>query len=310
MNIVSLNSSDLGGLSYNLCHAINLHTTHKATNCVMSRPFTRKPIMVHARKTKVLVMKRLIDNADVIHFNEFYRLVKDYKINPKQCRDKKIIFHAHGTRFRRFSRGIIRPYRRAFPQMKVIVGTPDLLTLAPKSATWFPSVVPVNRYRKKYNIQRNSPPLVYYSPTGSSTKVMRKVIRRTQDQLRRKGVNFRIQVTTDTLHTKNLAKKSKADIYYDEIAPSPFYGINAIEAAGFELAVICNMTDFAKQYMIDKEYKCPFIVTGTEKGLKRALTKLVKNRAYRQKLGKAGYEYVNKMHTEKICVKRFLKLVE
>lgn len=318
MNILSLNISDLGGLSYNLCQAINRHTNHQARSIITVRSFTKKPFMVKRSDSPNFkkLLRGWVRNADVLHFNERWLNVEKYQIDPKTCKDKKIIYHAHGSIFRRSSKNILKLYRRAFPQMKIITSTADLIPFAGEKAgaTWFPSVVPILEYRKKYKRTRNNPPIVYYSPTGSSSKAMRSVIQDVSKELWGKGLKFKLQVTTDTLHTENMRMKAKADIYYDEILPSPFYGVNAIEAGVLEKAVICNMTPFAREYMkklSEREgINCPFIVMAKREPLKRVLRKLVLDRKYQIERGKAGLNYVRKMHSEKVCVKRFMELVE
>ncbi len=316
MNILSLNISDLGGLSYNLCHAINKHTKHLARNVVDMRVFTHKPVMIRRMDDKSF--QRLLDgwvrDADVLHFNEKWDTVSKYKVDPGICKDKKIVFHAHGSIFRRRGSTILARFRTAFPQTKVITSTPDLLEGVRGDATWFPSVVPVTEYRKRYKRKRNNPPIVYYSPTGSSSKTDENVIQRISKKMRNEGLAFELRVTRNTLHSENMRRKALADIYYDEISPSPFYGVNAIEAGVLEKAVICNMTPYAHAYMerlYKKErIKCPFIVVATRESLKQTLRKLVVDREYQIELGKSGLKYVRKMHDEKVCVKRFMKLIQ
>lgn len=316
MNILSLNISDLGGLSYNICQAINKHTKHQARSIVDGRTFTNKPFMIKRSESKNFkkLLRGWVRNADVLHFNERWVNVSKYQINPKLCKDKKVIYHAHGSIFRRSSKNILKLFRGAFPQMKIITSTPDLIRFAGKGATWFPSVVPIPEYRKKYRRSRNKPPIVYYSPSGSSTKAMRSVIQDVSEELRREGIRFKLQVTTNTVHTKNMSMKAKADIYYDEILPSPFYGVNAIEAAVLEKAVICNMNPYARRYMkrlsVKKGINCPFLVVAKREPLKRVLRKLILDDKYRVERGKAGLKYAREMHSEKVCVKRFMKLIQ
>jgi len=160
MNILSLNLYDLGGLSYNLCQAINKHTDHQARSIVIGQPFTRKPIMIQRKGSEEFLkqIRRWVRNADVLHFNEQRKNVTKYQIDPKLCKNKKIIYHAHGSDFRRNSKNILKLYRGAFPQMKIITSTPDLIPFAGEKAgaTWFPSVVPILEYRKKYKRTRNN----------------------------------------------------------------------------------------------------------------------------------------------------------
>ncbi|GAH58075.1 unnamed protein product [marine sediment metagenome] len=107
-----------------------------------------------------------------------------------------------------------------------------------------------------------------------------------------------------------MTRKAKADIYYDEILPSPFYGVNAIEAGAFKMAVICNMNKYARKYMQERKLRCPFIVCATEPELKRQLKRLVLNKQFRKERGEASFQYVKKVHTPKVCVNRFLKLIK
>ena len=316
MNILSLNMSDLGGLSYNLCHAINKHTNHVARNVVNTRTFTYKPFMI--RRTDSTDFQKLLDgwvrDADVLHFNERRRIIPRYNIKVGDCKGKKVIFHAHGSIFRKDPRGIMAQFREWFPETKFITSTPDLNQYASWGATWFPSVVPVTEYRKLYKRKKNTPPTIYYSPTGSSTAVMRSVIHDVSKELEGEGVKFKLQITRNTLHSKNMRMKAEADIYYDEIDPSPFYGVNAIEAGALEMPVICNMTPYARQYM-ERLFgrdgiKCPFLVVETREALKHTLRDLILDENRQIELGRAGLKYVRKMHSEKICVKRFMELVE
>lgn len=316
MNILSLNISDLGGLSYNLCQAINRHTDHQARSIIEMRTFTKKPFMVRRSGSEKFgkQLRRWVDNADVLHFNERWLNVPKYGIKPKQCEDKKIIYHAHGSIFRRSSKGILRLYRGAFPQMKIITSTPDLLMFAGEGATWFPSVVPILDYRKKYGIRQNKIPIVYYSPSHSSSKARKSVISKTSKELWAKGLKFKLQITQNTLHTKNMAMKARADIYFDEITKLGFYGVNAIEAGVLEKAVIYNLSPYTRKYMNNlseqEGINCPFIAVTKRNTLKKVLRKLVTNKKYRVNRGIAGLKYVREMHGEQIAVKRFMELLE
>ena len=97
MNILSLNISDLGGLSYNLCNAINKNTNHIARSIVDRRTFTYKPFMLKRKGSKnfLKLLRRWVNNADVIHINEKWQCVKSYGLTAERCRGKTIIYHVH-----------------------------------------------------------------------------------------------------------------------------------------------------------------------------------------------------------------------
>jgi len=251
-------------------------------------------------------VSKLIKNADVLHFNEYQKLLSMYRVNPEECRDKKVIFHAHGSRFRRGPKATMNFYKDKFPQMKLITSTADL-TQGIEHSSWFPSVIPVEEYREKYKMQRNDPPVIYYSPTRPRGLP---VLMRVRTTLLNEGLEFETKVVRGQLHRVNMEQKSKADIYYDELYL--FYGVNALEAAVFELSVVYGWSKFVKDYMISNEINCPFaaIDMKDKRGLTDELRRMITDKEYRQRLGKEGYEYVKSMHSPKVCAERFLSLME
>ncbi len=308
MNIVSLCYSDFGGLSYVLCKAIRQHTDHHAINIATKRQYTRKPIMLINKPKNKPQIRRLIRNADVLHLNESMLIPKIFKLDSFNHKDKKIILHAHGTFFRRDPDKIKQFFRSKFPQMKIIVSTPDLL--AQGQGTWFPSITPIEELNKKYKTRRNNPPIIYYSPTKNPKVWGLKKLQDATKPLKREGLDFHILVRSKITHRLNMELKSKADIYYDEL--KIFYGINALEAAAFALAVIHGISPYCRRYMRNNRINSPFnsVASGNVKGLTDTLRTLIKDRKHRTKTGTDALKYVKKLHSPKACVKRFLALVE
>ncbi len=68
------------------------------------------------------------------------------------------------------------------------------------------------------------------------------------------------------------------------------------------------MDNYERQYM--KKRKRPYLLARDIKTLRSQLRKMNKDKAYRRKVGKVGYRYVKRMHSPKVCLKRFFKLVE
>ncbi len=125
MNILSLNTQDIGGLSYEICRSVNKHTKHNAVSVITGRPWTKKPYM-HMKRSIGKKLRMRIKNAEVIHFNAYTQLQTKYGIGPRDCRNKKMIFHVHGTLYRNEYKRINR-YLRKFKNLKIIVSTPNLL---------------------------------------------------------------------------------------------------------------------------------------------------------------------------------------
>lgn len=322
MNILSLNKFDLGGLSFQLCAAINKLTSHYAVSVHTLRVYTKKPVMVMLKTEPThngvrLVdadekrLRRLVKNADLLHFNEYNDLPEIFGIKPGDCREKKIIFHGHGGVFRKFHVRIERSYRERFPQMKVITSTPDLLEGRESEATWFPSIVPIEQWRRQYRKQRNNPPIIYYSPTKEPRRWMWdwETLCKVTTALRAEGFKVEIQRERRITHQQNLALKAKADIYFDELKIG--YGINAIEAAAFELCVIHGESGYWKEYMRLNNIQCPFIgvTSHSEEELKIALRRLLVDQKYRETLGRKSYQYVKATHSPQVCVDRYLELI-
>ena len=164
VNILSVNFQDLAGLSYNLCTAINTLTDHHAVNVVLSSTWLRYPMMVAGKKEAALQVPKLLSDADVVHINEFPNLLSSMGCKLEGCEGKQIIYHVHGSRFRRKHTDYLRYMNAHFPDAIMLVSTPDMLSFIPE-ASWFPSIVPVEEYHDEYESQVNTPPIIYNSAT-------------------------------------------------------------------------------------------------------------------------------------------------
>ncbi len=307
VNIVSLSHQDLGGLSYNLCDAINKHTGHQATQFVMQSTWLRYPTML-AGKKGVKETVGLIKQADVIHINEFISLFKTFNLTPENCKDKVIVFHAHGSRFRRDAGGILRWMRDNFPRAKLLASTPDMLQKFIPTGSWFPSIIPVEDYHKEYKIQGNDVPVVYNSAT--KPRKSRPSLKKVENALIHAGCKFSIHTPEKSRHSLNLDKKSQADIYFDGLRI--FYGINAIEAGAFEMPVICGMNKFAENLLEEMGIKCKFKFFNLDDiaSCNEEVKDLVSSKEYRVKVGRECYEYTKLMHSPEVCIPRFMELIE
>jgi len=307
MNIVSLNDQDLGGLSYNLCSAINELTDHRATNMTLRNTWLSYSSMVLGKRQAIKQLRALIDNTDVIHLNESPVLLSHLGIDPKTCQDKTIIYHIHGNRFRNHRINYLNYLKEHFPEALMLASTPDLLSLAPE-ASWFPSIVPVEKYHQEYVLGESTPPIIYNSATKprKSVPFMKRVV----NNLKAQGVEVEMQAITKVPHQTNLNLKSKADIYFDGLRI--FYGVNAIEAASFEMPVVCGVFQPCKEHLEMLGVKCGFkSYTGAEQEEMRSEVKrLVLDRAYRKKVGKDCFEYASEVHSSEAGVKRFMELIE
>ncbi len=305
VNIVSLNYEDLGGLSYNLCTAINDLTDHQAVSVSMISNWIRYPQMVAGKKAIAEVMPELIRNADVLHINERPMLLSFMGAKPEDWKGKKIIYHFHGSRFRRRAPRILKAIRAEFSNVSYVVSTPNLLPFIPEG-TWFPAVIPIEKYRGKYTIQRNDPPVLYAAHT--KPRRHRPILIKATDQLREEGLKFDVEWVGGKTHVWNLKHKAQADIYLNGM--KPFYGIDSLEASAFEMPCVVNMNEFSENYMDKHDIDCPYILAGSLSHLKFAISDLVSDRDFREREGQRAYEYVKDMHSPEVSVKRFLEMIE
>ncbi len=305
MNIVSVNYEDLAGLSYNRCTAINMLTDHHATSISMISNWIRYPQMIAGKKSIAKVMPEIIRNADVLHINERPMLLRFMGAKPEDWKGKKIIYHFHGSRFRRGAPGILKSIRSEFSDVTYLVSTPNLLQFIPEG-TWFPAVIPIEKYREKYPMRRNDPPKLYAAHT--KPRRHRGILVLAAKQLKEEGLEFETEWIGGKMHVYNLEHKAQADIYLNGM--KPFYGIDVLEASAFEMPCVTGMNKFSREYMLKHEIDCPYIIVDNFDQLKDAIRQLVLDRWWREEEGRRSYEYVKAMHSPEISVERFLEMVE
>ena len=307
MNIVSLNDQDLAGLSYNLCTAINELTDHHATNMTLKNTWLTYSSMVLGKRQVWKKLHALIADTDVIHLNESPALLSHLGIDSETCQGKTIVYHVHGNRFRVRRVNYLSYLRTHFPNAIILVSTPDLLDYVPE-ASWFPSIVPVEKYHQEYGPRTNTPPIIYNSATKlrKSAPLLKRVVR----NLKARGVELEMQIVAKVAHQSNLSRKSKADIYFDGLRV--FYGANAIEAAAFEMPVICGISRRCKEHLDELGIECGFQAFNNAEydEMRDVVEHLALDKAYREKVGKDCFEYASKVHSSKAGVKRFMELIE
>lgn len=308
MNIVSLNMQDSAGLSIALCEAINEHTSHHAT-CITRYPNFYMELPTHICAPHATEeTSTLIKNADVIHFNEVASLPHDYSTGP--CGDKTVVVHMHGY-YRQYTM-LLDLYKKQFPHMKLILSTPDLYYVR-REGEWFPSIVRVDHLRREYPVKRSNPPVVYFSPTWTGLPRGDRAFKKVCRKLQREGLSFHAIMRTHIPHAMNLRLKSRADIYFDELGL--FYGVNALEAAVFEMPVLCGMAPMCTAVIGEEP---PFnIIKRSDRFkdadtsmFKRELRNLIEDKQLRHRKGREALKYVRRVHDVEPCLERFFELCE
>ncbi|MCK5614670.1 hypothetical protein KAR91_73070 [Candidatus Pacearchaeota archaeon] len=300
-----MNYEDLAGLSYNLCTAINELTDHHAVSIGLISNWIRYPYMINGKKAVAEALPQLLRDADVLHINERPRLLRTMGAKPEEWRGKKVIYHFHGSRFKRYYPQTIESVRSDFPDVVYVVSTPDLLRICPE-ATWFPPVISIERYRQEHGIQRNDPPVLY----GAHTKPNRHqpILKKVTEQLLEEGLEFEVRLVSRKTHSNNLRLKAQTDIYLDGIRS--FYGIDVLEASAFGIPSVTNMDQYSKEYMQKHEVNCPYMLASNPSELKEIIRQLVLDPSLREEKGGEDHEYVKRMHSPEVGVERFLEMIE
>lgn len=315
MNIVLLNTIELGGgVSYRLCEAINKLTDHHALSIAL-RPTPHKlPSHVKIFEEGFDRVPGLIKNADVLHFNGYPGQIDLFKVKPEECRDKTVLWTCMGGQQQRRKPGKSTiPYREKFPHIRFVVVTPDLTILPPlRDAPWVPSITPIEEYREKFKLTRNDPPKICHT---STVPKRRNVLQQAINELKQEDYQFVYSRWFGLPHERILKEMASYDIFLNFRWWCHFYGVAAQEAATFEMPIVSTTSDHTENYFREHDIQCPFGFVNLKdkpwvEAIKKILIPLIEDKDLREKSGKANYEYVKKMHSAEVVVRKYLEVIE
>lgn len=320
MKIMFLNASDLAGVTYNFAKAINKYTKHEADQ-IATTPVSimKNPAMHYFNSEDKEELRRLIYDSDAIVFHEWMGIPAVMNLDSEKLRNKTLAVTFGGAGFRKpvFRQNCMNYYNKISDDVKYIVHSPDFLEAEPEWP-WVPRCVAVDELREKYDYTKSDPPLIMTSPhpksdgvnptQGNVSDTFKEVISRlTTNNLKFRShciSSYEGGVDNDTC----LRLKAPASIFFDRIYK--VFGLNSIEAATFESAVVTGTSQFVLSEIIRSTgTTCPFIITNNLVAVEEAFKKLINDPKYRRRKGLECYKYVENVHSGKLSAERLIEVL-
>ena len=321
MKIMFLNARDLAGVTYNFAKAINKYTKHEADQIATKQVSVMKnPAMHYFNNEDKEEQRRLIYESDAIIFHEWMGIPTVMKLDIKKLRKKILAVTFGGAGFRKplFRQHCMEYYGKISDNVKYMVHSPDFPEEKP-DWPWIPRCVAIDELREKYDYAKLEPPIVAISPHPMSDGVnpatgnVSDIFSKASSQLNDKDLKFHARristykggVDNDTC----LMLKAPASIFFDRIYK--VFGLNSIEAATFESAVVTGTNQFALDYIKQSTgVSCPFTIVNNWKEVGEAFEKLISDPEYRRRKGLECYKYVDAIHSGKVSAERIVKILE
>ena len=318
MKIAFLCAKDMAGVMYNLSEAINKHTRHEAFHVVgnLHRVY-RFPYQYRMTAENRQMLHEKIYGADAVVFSEWMGLLEMLKLNRKAFRSKKVAvtYGGGGFRLRRARLNGMNYYGGINNNVKYVACSADFLKQAP-DLPWVPRVVRTQWLREQYDHSKLEPPLIAASPSFSTDSINLQMGRvstnfnRITAKLKARRLSFQARLIssskTGMSNDECLKIKAHASAFFDRLYS--IYGVNSLEAAAFESAVITGTNqpalDVIKRHL---GMACPFIIRHTWEGVEAAFVELLRNPALMKRKGLECYKYVEAL--EKYAANRMMKIL-
>ena len=321
MKIMFLNSLDLAGLAYNLCNAVNKYTNHEADHIVTKiDPILKYPRMHYFGPHNASELRQLVYDSDALIFNEWPGIWKAMDLDIEKLRNKIIGVTFGGAGFRKlmYRNKNVEHYNKISGDVKYMLHSVDFLKQAP-DWPWICPCFGIEELRKQYDYAKSEPPVVATSPCPVSDGVnpamgkvsdgFKGVVKRLKD----KGLKFKSNCISSYAggvpNAECLRLKAPASIFFDRLYM--IYGMNSIEAAGFESAVVTETSRFARKKIHQLSgVKCPFVIVNTWEEVEEAFAALISDSKYRRNKGLECYKYAEAVHGGKFSANRLIKALE
>jgi len=321
MKISILNFRDMSGNGYNLAEALNRLTSHEAVSIRLQNNFfnyrthmelkdcvgnVANPVFDYDNASFDAIQRTIYD-SDVIVVREFFELFDWLKLDVSKIRRKRIVFTFGGWRFR-------KPEWRQktfdhFNGWNVKWMTTSADFIKDFDGTFVPCCIPMDEYRAKYNFRKRDPPLMLHTPSSSwtferSNKAFEYAVAALADQFK-----FDADILFDLPNDECLRQKAPASIFFDRL--EYLYGVNSVEAACFEAAVLTwTSRETLDELEAHAEMKCPFIIVEDRVELYEELRWRLPIPNHITELGKECYRYVKQLHDGRYSVKQLLEMIE
>lgn len=245
-------------------------------------------------------VERLYRDADVVHLNNY---IYGYLRFDKGQR-KPTLLHHHGSVFRSEPRRHLSLAKRH--NMESAVSTIDLMRPAPDVLHWLPTAYNLDELRairQRHQRRDDGKVRIAHAPTSRQIKSTDALIAAVET-LKGEGLPVELDVIEGMTWAQCLARKAKADIYFDQVKLG--YGCNAVEAWGMGMPVVAG----ADAWTLDRmrsEFggELPF-VEATEGTIADVLRLLVQSADLRAEYTACGTDHVERFHAEQPALARLL----
>ncbi len=315
MKILMITINDPAGTAINFTKAINKYTKHKCrliTKEIRYNFMFEKDIHIPWIKTKEEweEIENLLTTSDVFHFH--MTADEDIEIGPFKVRDyikgKIIVHHHHGHPDFRGNPEKYRQKYRDKKRDKLLVSTPDLLTLLPE-AKWQPNLVPIkDPLYKPVKDKPDFPIKICHSPTRRELKNTEFFIH-IVNELKRDGEEIEGVLIEHTLHVECLKIKRECHILFDHL--QGYYGVSSLEGLSQGLCVIAGIDDWCRAHIenFSGGYPLPWFISSEDRFLDD-MKRLVNDVAMIKEYGRRSREFMEKVWNEKRVVNRLIKFYE
>jgi len=298
MNILMITDNDPAGMGIAFTNAINRYTDHKCrliTKTVRYNfNFDKDIHLPELKQDGYDLIRQLLTDADILHFH----ILSDENIDlgPIRVKDyakgKTIVHHHHGHPDFRTNP---EKYRLKYKHLKrkVLVSTPDLLTLLPE-AKWQPNLAPIHT---PLYMPQDAPINGKITICQSAT---RKDIKNTADLMdvvsklktKPEAPLLEVKLIENTDHKTCLKMKRKCQIAFDHM--QGYYGVSSLESLSQGKPVIAGLDEWNRSCIIDfaGTSQIPWIICRNRTDLARAIRELHSDPDKIDSIGHSGRSFM------------------
>lgn len=293
MRILYLSYSDIACMTYMLKTGVDLYCPkHSARQfCLYSGyyQFPHDRYFNWGNPSHRAEIKSMIEKADVYHHSEGIK-----RLGPlmNYFTPRNTVVSLHGTYARHHYKRMWGDHKRGYTF--VTREDPSLWSMYPWAET-MPNLVNLRLYPKP----NPSEDRIKIGSGGKGAKYFLEAIAK----LQRKYPRIEPIVVRGKTWKECLKIKSTFNIFFDQISPYGAYGASGIESMAMGIPTLCSMNSV----FYDKYPDCP-IVNVRAGTLEEKLEWLITHPDERAELGKKGIEYVNRVHSVRNNIHRWIDL--
>ncbi len=298
MNILMITDNDPAGMGIGFTTAINRYTDHQCRLITKTIRYNFNFDMdIHLPELKqdgYDLIRQLLTDADILHFH--IPSDENTDIGPIRVKDsakgKTIVHHHHGhPDFRAYPEKYRLKYKHL--KRKVLVSTPDLLTLLPE-AKWQPNRVPIHApLYMPQDAPINGKITICQSATRKdikNTRDLMDVVSQLKPTLEAPLLEVKLIENTD--HKTCLKMKNKCQIAFDHM--QGYYGVSSLESLSQGKPVIAGLDEWNRSCIIDfaGTSQIPWIICRNRTDLVRAIRELHSDPDKIDSIGHAGRSFM------------------